>query len=180
MRIKVVNKSPFPLPKYETSGAAGMDLMADFSRLDQNNWHYKLMWVNKVVCSFNTEKTILSQNEAVHPVDTITLEPFSRVIIPTGLYFQIEEGYEVQIRPRSGLSFKTGLTIANSPGTIDEDYRGEIGIICANYTDRSIMIKHGDRIAQMVVNKYEECNWIEVEELEQTKRGDGSFGSTGK
>jgi len=134
-----------PLPKYETSHAAGADLRA---------------------CLSNGEKMIL--------------KPGDRVLIPTGLSFEIEPGYEVQIRPRSGLSFKTGLMVVNSPGTVDADYRGEIKIILGNLGSNDEVIEHGDRVAQMVLMPVPQAQFEIVEDLSDTARGAGGFGSTGK
>lgn len=142
MKIKVVNKSNYPLPKYHTDHSAGLDLFA-------NN--------NKV----------------------ITINPLCRELIKTGLFLQLPKGYEAQIRPRSGLSLKKGITVLNSPGTIDPDYRGEIGVILVNMSDQSVNINPGDRIAQMVIAKYININWDEVNLLDVSERGEGGFGSTG-
>lgn len=109
----------------------------------------------------------------------IVLNPFERMAIPTGLYLELPLGYEAQIRPRSGLSLKSGLSIPNSPGTIDSDYRGEIKVIVANLSQQEITIQDGDRIAQMIVAKYERVAWIATEEISNTERGAGGFGSTG-
>lgn len=111
---------------------------------------------------------------------SVVLKPGERTLIPTGLYFEIPDGYEVQIRPRSGLALKHGIGILNSPGTIDADYRGEVGIILINWGEKDFEIVSGDRIAQMVVSKYEKCGWVEVEELNSTDRGTGGFGHSGK
>ena len=111
--------------------------------------------------------------------EKIILKPFERFAIPTGLFIELPQGYEAQIRPRSGLSLKTGLSIPNSPGTIDSDYRGEIKVIVANLSNEVVEIKDGDRIAQMVIAKYERAEWIEVDNIDATERGAGGFGSTG-
>jgi dUTP pyrophosphatase len=111
--------------------------------------------------------------------DTIILNPFQRIAVPTGLYIELPLGYEAQIRPRSGLSLKTGLSIPNSPGTIDSDYRGEIKVIVANLSNEIVEIKDGDRIAQLVISKYEKAEWTLVTSLDETERGSGGFGSTG-
>ena len=110
----------------------------------------------------------------------VTLEPMERKIIHTGLKIALPEGYEAQIRPRSGLAAKYGITVLNSPGTIDADYRGEIGVILVNLSNTSFTIQPGDRIAQMVVAKFEQIDWLPMNELSDTKRGEGGFGSTGK
>ena len=112
--------------------------------------------------------------------EPVILKPMERTIIPTGLFIALPEGYEAQIRPRSGLAIKHGITLLNTPGTIDADYRGEIGIIMINLSNEDFGIKDGERIAQMVINKYEKIDWIPVEELDETSRGKGGFGSTGK
>lgn len=110
----------------------------------------------------------------------IALKPGERAIVPTGLYMALEAGYEAQVRPRSGLAFKHGITVLNSPGTIDADYRGEIKVILINHGQEIFEINDGERIAQMVIAKYEHINWKEVDSLESTERGAGGFGHTGK
>lgn len=109
----------------------------------------------------------------------IVLKPGDFKLIPTGLYFEIPDGFEVQIRPRSGLALKHGITVLNTPGTIDADYRGEVSIILINLGKNDFVISNGDRIAQMIVSKYEHNIWMQVEILKETKRGDGGFGHTG-
>ncbi len=109
----------------------------------------------------------------------ITLKPLERTIIKTGLFIALPTGYEAQVRPRSGLAIKKGITVLNAPGTIDADYRGEIGIILINLSNEDFVIKDGDRIAQLVIAKYSQAKWQEVEILDDTKRGEGGFGSTG-
>lgn len=110
----------------------------------------------------------------------ITLKPLERTIVKTGLFMELPLGYEAQVRPRSGLAAKNGITVLNSPGTIDADYRGEIGVILVNLANEDFVIKDGERIAQMVIAKHEQVEWIEVESLEKSERGEGGFGSTGK
>lgn len=113
--------------------------------------------------------------------EDIVIYPMGRVLIPTGLYIQLPKGYEAQIRPRSGLAFKHGLTVLNSPGTIDADYRGEIGIILVNLSNESFTVKSGERIAQMVIKDYVRATLNEADELDNdTIRGEGGFGHTGK
>lgn len=112
--------------------------------------------------------------------ETVILSPLERRLIPTGLYIELPEGYEAQIRPRSGLALNEGLGILNSPGTIDADYRGELGIIVVNLSNAVIRIEDGERICQMVIKRVEQAEWIEVEQLNETSRGDGGFGHTGK
>ena len=109
----------------------------------------------------------------------ITLAPLQRALIPTGLRIQLEHGYECQVRPRSGLALKKGITVLNSPGTIDADYRGEIGIILVNLSDQPFTINYGERIAQLVVTQYTRMEWETVSQLDSTERGDGGFGHTG-
>ncbi len=110
----------------------------------------------------------------------ITLNPLQRTLVPTGLHIELPIGFEAQIRPRSGLAFKHGLTLLNSPGTIDADYRGEIKVILINLSDQAFTIHHGERIAQMIVSKHESVQWENVEILSETHRGEGGFGHTGK
>lgn len=112
--------------------------------------------------------------------ESITLKPLERKLIPTGLYMALPSGTEAQIRPRSGLAYKEGITVLNSPGTIDADYRGEIRVLLVNLSDKNAVIHDGERIAQMVIAKYESVNFTEVEDLSDTVRGAGGFGSTGK
>ena len=109
----------------------------------------------------------------------IVLKPLERTIVKTGIYIQLPTGYEAQVRPRSGLAFKKGITVLNSPGTIDADYRGEVGVILINLSSEELIIEDGQRIAQMVIAKHERAEWIETERLEETQRGSGGFGSTG-
>ena len=111
--------------------------------------------------------------------NSIKLKPFERCLVPTGLFIELPEGFEAQIRPRSGLALKKGLTVLNSPGTIDADYRGEIGIIIANMSNEEKSIDDGERICQMVIAKHETITWDSVTELNQTDRGQGGFGHTG-
>ena len=112
--------------------------------------------------------------------DPIVLKPLQRVLVKTGLFISLHPGYEAQVRPRSGLALKKGISVLNSPGTIDADYRGEIGVILINLSDSDFMINTGDRIAQMVIAKHETISWKVVDELDDSLRGDKGFGSTGK
>lgn len=111
--------------------------------------------------------------------ESITLLPLQRCLVPTGLYFALPEGYEAQIRPRSGLAFKQGITVLNSPGTIDADYRGELKVLLVNLSDSPFVIEDGERIAQMIVARHEQAAWVPVETLDDTERGEGGFGHTG-
>ena len=143
VRVKIVNKSGNPLPKYESLQAAGLDLRSN--------------------------------------VDApVTLQPMERRLIQTGLYIELPDGYEAQVRPRSGLALKRGLTVLNSPGTIDADYRGEIGVILINLSQETQTIEPGERIAQMVIARAEQAELTEVEVLGETERGEGGFGHSGR
>lgn len=109
----------------------------------------------------------------------ITLKPLERAIVQTGLFIELPVGYEAQVRPRSGLAAKKGITVLNTPGTIDADYRGEIGVILVNLSNENFTIESGERVAQLVIAKHEHAQWVDVKELTQTSRGEGGFGSTG-
>jgi len=109
----------------------------------------------------------------------VTLKPLERKLIPTGLFMELPEGFEAQIRPRSGLALKKGISVLNTPGTIDADYRGEIGIILVNLSDEAFVVEHGERICQMVINKVETIQWNQVKSLDESDRGEGGFGHTG-
>lgn len=111
--------------------------------------------------------------------DSIVLKPLERVLVKTGLFIALPTGYEAQVRPRSGLAYKKGITVLNSPGTIDADYRGEIGVLLVNLSNEDFVIEDGERVAQLVIAQYEQAAWEEVEVLTETKRGAGGFGSTG-
>jgi dUTP pyrophosphatase len=112
--------------------------------------------------------------------DSITLKPLERKLIPTGLFFELPLGFEMQVRPRSGLAYKFGITVLNSPGTIDADYRGELGVLLVNLSNEDFVIQDGERVAQLVIAKHESPELITVEVLSDTQRGAGGFGSTGK
>jgi dUTP pyrophosphatase len=142
MEIKIVNTSKHPLPAYETTASAGMDLRANLDA-------------------------------------PVVLGSLERQLVPTGLFIGLPEGFEAQIRPRSGLAIKKGITLLNSPGTIDADYRGEIKIIMVNLSNETFIINDGERIAQMIISKVEKAEWTEVEILDETQRGAGGFGHTG-
>ncbi|MCQ2239534.1 MAG: dUTP diphosphatase [Bacteroidaceae bacterium] len=111
--------------------------------------------------------------------EPIVLKPLQRCLVPTGLFMALPDGYEAQVRPRSGLALKKGVTVLNTPGTIDADYRGEIGVILINLSDQEFVIEDGERIAQMVIAQYEQAEWSEVEVLSDTERGAGGFGHSG-
>lgn len=112
--------------------------------------------------------------------ESVTLKPLQRALVPTGLHIALPAGYEAQVRPRSGLAAKHGITVLNTPGTIDADYRGEIRVILVNLSDEPFEIVPGERIAQMVIARHEQVEWVPVEELDSTERGAGGFGSTGR
>lgn len=109
----------------------------------------------------------------------IVLKPLERTIVKTGLFIELPIGYEAQVRPRSGLAAKKGITVLNAPGTVDADYRGEIGVILVNLSNEDFTIENGERVAQLIIAKHERADWIEVQELSETARGEGGFGSTG-
>ena len=111
--------------------------------------------------------------------ESILLNPLQRAIVPTGLFIELPVGFEAQVRPRSGLAAKYGITVLNTPGTIDADYRGEIKVILVNLSSESFEIKNGERIAQMIISAHSSAEWLEVEKLNETKRGEGGFGHTG-
>ena len=112
--------------------------------------------------------------------EPVTLQPLQRALIPTGLFISLPVGYEAQVRPRSGLDIKKGITVLNSPGTIDADYRGEICIILVNLSNEPFVVNDGERVAQMVIARHEQAEWVEVETLDETERGAGGFGHSGK
>lgn len=143
MVVKVINRSKYDLPHYETPLAAGMDVKADIT-------------------------------------ESIVLKPLDRAMVSTGLFVEIPAGYEMQVRPRSGLAAKYGISVLNAPGTIDADYRGEIKVILVNLSNEQFEIKPGERIAQLVVAAHSRVEWEAVDELSDTQRGAGGFGSTGR
>ena len=141
----------------------------------------KIQIINKSKHALPQYATALSAGMDLRAnIDTpIILKPMQRKLVPTGLYIALPEGFEAQIRPRSGLALKKGITLLNTPGTIDADYRGEIGVIVVNLSEEDFIIEDGERIAQMVIARYEKAEWEEVEVLGETERGDGGFGHTG-
>lgn len=143
MKVNIINRSGFDLPKYETSQSAGVDIKAFV-------------------------------DEPIH------LESLERSLVKTGLFLELPAGVEAQVRPRSGLALKKGITVLNSPGTIDADYRGEVGVILVNLSNEKYTIQPGDRIAQLVFAAHEQANFQAVDSLSETKRGEGGFGSTGQ
>ena len=158
INVPVINKSSNELPKYAHKGDAGFDLRANVEEIKNDNYLFNAIKFNDT---------------------TIILNPGGRVLIPTGLYMAIPEGYELQIRPRSGLALKHGITVVNTPGTIDAIYRGNIGVILKNDGTEPFIIEQGDRIAQGVLNKVEEANLIEVDSLDETDRSDSGYGKSG-
>jgi dUTP pyrophosphatase len=142
MKVKIVNHSKHPLPKYETVASAGMDIRANLN-------------------------------------DSVLLRPLERAMITTGLFIELPLGYEAQVRPRSGMAIKHGITVLNTPGTIDADYRGEIKVIMVNLSNQEYKIKDGERIAQLIIAQHAKADWDEVKELNETVRGAGGFGHTG-
>lgn len=170
MEVKIINNSKFELPNYATKYSAGLDLKVDLTR--------KVDVIGIIDYNYD-DKTILENNIPVNPIKNIIIHPQTRCVIRTGLFIQLPVGFEAQIRPRSGTSFKKGLSILNSPGTIDCDYTGEIGIIVGNFTNELICIEHGERIAQMVLTHYFNIEWNTVKTLNKTERGEGGFGHTG-
>ena len=166
MQVKVINISKNDLPRYETELSAGVDVRADFSRVTPN-----------APIKLYGEGEIIFKGEG-HSKVLLRLEPGSRALIPTGLFTAIPAGHEIQVRPRSGLALKAGLTVLNTPGTIDADYRKEIGVILINLGTETAWIEDGERIAQFILNKVEQIEWQSVESLDATNRS-GGFGSTG-
>ncbi len=142
MKVKIINRSAFDLPQYETILAAGLDIKANIT-------------------------------------EPITLRPLERAMVPTGLFVELPEGVEMQIRPRSGMAAKFGISVLNTPGTIDPDYRGEIKVILVNLSSQDYVLNPGERVAQMVIARFERIEWESVEALSDTKRGAGGFGHTG-
>jgi len=142
----------------------------------------KIKIVNKSRHPLPAYSTLLSagMDLRAHLDNPVTLAPGARILVPTGLYISLPQGYEAQIRPRSGLALKKGITILNAPGTIDADYRGEIGVIIANLSQGDFVINDGERIAQMVVARHETVEWEQCDSLDETVRGAGGFGHTGQ
>ena len=161
------------LPNYETPASAGMDVRANFDNIVE-----KFLFNTTIKEHENVRIDV--NGETHHLIESITINPGGRALIPTGLRVAIPEGYEIQVRPRSGLALKNGITLLNTPGTIDADYRGDIGVIVINHGTEPFTIIAGDRIGQIVLNKVERIEWKEVNNLPDTIRGEGGFGSTGK
>ncbi len=141
----------------------------------------KIKIINKSVHPLPNYETIASAGMDIRAnlIEPITLKPLERTIIKTGLFIELPIGFEAQVRPRSGLAAKNGISVLNAPGTIDADYRGEIGVILVNLSNENFTINNGERVAQLVIAKHERAEWQEVAELSETSRGSGGFGSTG-
>jgi dUTP pyrophosphatase len=141
----------------------------------------KIQIINKSEHPLPNYETIASAGMDLRAsiAESITLNPLERAIVKTGLFIELPIGYEAQVRPRSGLAAKKGVTVLNSPGTIDADYRGEIGVILVNLSNEAFVIENGERIAQLIIARHERAAWLEVEVLTETTRGEGGFGSTG-
>ena len=135
---------------------------------------------NNPLPAYETKNSAGMDLRAYLPEGPVILEPMQRALVPTGLYMEIPEGYEGQVRPRSGLAIKSGITVLNSPGTIDADYRGQVCVILINLSDKAFVINSGDRIAQLVIARCEQVETEQVEVLSETERGTGGFGHTGK
>ena len=142
IKVKIINRSGYDLPAYETPSSAGMDIRAAIT-------------------------------------EPLVLGPLERTLVPTGLRVELPRGYEMQIRPRSGLALRNGISLVNTPGTVDADYRGEIGVILINLSNEPFTVNPGERIAQMVISAYTKVEWEPTRELDRTVRGDGAFGHTG-
>jgi dUTP pyrophosphatase len=158
-KVQVINKSHNPLPAYATELSAGMDVRADLS---------------------NPKKIKVFEGQITFTDKGIRLKPFARILIPTGLYFAIPKGKEIQVRSRSGKSLKEGLCVVQGIGTIDADYRGEVGICIINKSQEEQSIKFDERIAQLVLCDHDTVEWEVVDELSETERGAGGFGHSGK
>lgn len=156
--VKIINKSTNEIPQYATPDSAGVDVCAYC--IDDKFMGHAADWDEKSQC--------------------VRIFSGGRALIHTGLYLEIPKGYECQVRPRSGLALKQGITVLNTPGTIDADYRGEVGIILVNLSNECFEVKTGDRIAQLVFNKVEHVEFEVTDQLEETERGEGGFGHTGK
>lgn len=170
MNVKVFNVGNKALPKYETALSAGVDVRADFSRNDLDH-PIKVFGSGQFVPANEVQKT-----------SCLYLDPMSRALIPTGLHVAIPEGYEVRVQPRSGLALKEGITVLNTPGCVDSDYRGEIGVILINLSNKVVCIEDDERIGQLILDKFERIDWEVVDSINalgETERF-GGFGSTNK
>ena len=162
MTIQVIKSTANELPTYGTIESAGCDIRAELSLVNPK-------------FAFNTE-ILRDENDVI---SMLLIQPGGRCLIPSGLQIALPVGYEAQIRPRSGLALKHGISVLNAPGTIDADYRGDVGVILINHGSEPFMVQQGDRIAQMVIASHERALFVEVPELNETGRGNGGFGHTG-
>lgn len=160
MKVQVIKSTRNELPVYETVGSAGCDLRAELS-LIQNKFLFN------------------SETRSIEGQATVIIYPGGRALIPTGLQIALPQGYEARIQPRSGLALKNGISVLNTPGCIDSDYRGDIGVILVNHGTSPFEVKQGDRIAQMIISKVEQAEFVQVDTLNDTERGAGGFGHTG-
>ena len=163
IKVKIINKSHHDLPAYATPGSAGMDVRA---------------FLKEPVVLKPLERALIPTGLYL-PDGPVVLGPLERTLIPTGLYMELPHGYECQIRPRSGLAIKHGISLVNTPGTVDSDYRGEIGVILVNLSKEPFTVNDGERVCQMVITRYTRVDWEAAERLDTTKRGEGAFGHTG-
>lgn len=164
MQVQVINSSENKLPEYSTAGASAVDLRASFTNGNLKEEYFRFAdW-----------------DEEGEENGYLIIFSGGRALIPTDLFVAIPEGYEIQIRPRSGIALKEGVTVLNTPGTIDADYRGNVGVILINLGEEPFIVKEGDRIAQAVLTKVERIEWEPVTKLEGTKRNTGGFESTGR
>ncbi len=164
--VKLTKKDNVQLPSYSTPRSAGVDLRA-YLQIDKSDLPKFIG--NGFIISVTEEGTL-----------HVVLTPGGRILIPTGIKLAIPEGHVGDVRPRSGLALKHGITVLNADGTVDSDYRGDVGVILYNAGDRDFVIEHGDRIAQLIISPYKTGLFVEVDDLDDTVRGDGGFGSTGK
>ena len=167
MKVKVINISNNKLPQYETKGAAALDIRIDLSRVTPET----------PIKGFGDAEVIWSGEG--HTVPMVRIAPMSRALLPTGLFTAIPEGYQVSLRPRSGMAIKKGLSLCNTPGTLDSDYRGEWMLPVINLGQEDIYIEDGERICQALLEKVNKIEWEVVESLDETERGAGGFNSTG-
>ena len=162
MEVQVIKLTSNELPKYETPASAGMDLRAELVLFNPR-------------LSYNTECVWTLDGKCDH----ICINPGGRALIPTGIKMALPVGFEAQVRPRSGLALKYGITVLNTPGTIDSDYRGDVGVVLINHGTEPFVVNQGDRIAQLVITQITQVQFVPVDELQETNRGAGGFGSTG-
>ena len=162
MQVQIIRNTLNQLPRYETPESAGCDLRAELNLVNEK---------------------LLFNAEAVYNIDNLATEliiyPGGRALIPTGIKMALPVGFEAQVRPRSGLALKYGITVLNTPGTIDSDYRGDVGVVLINHGTEPFVVNQGDRIAQLVITQITQVQFVPVDELQETNRGTGGFGSTG-